>query len=173
MATVTYDLIAQASGNGSSGTITFSSIPQTYTDLRVVMNSMSGSGTPNQTITFNGDGGSNYSYRVIGTTNTGAIYNTYGTSSTYIYNTIGTNISGFSTSYRTLDIFSYRNTGVVKQVLEVEAAATSSSSVAGVYSLQSGQLWRSTAAITTIEITIGATAYSTNSEFRLFGIKAE
>jgi hypothetical protein len=172
MPTLTYDLIAQVSGDGSSGTITFSSIPGTFTDLRLVMNSRSTTSTPNQLITFNGDGGTNYSYRSLGTTNSGGVYNAAGQNLNYIYDTIGTNISSFSTSYRTLDIFNYANTNVVKQVIEVENSATSSATLGGVYALTSGQLWRSTAAITTITITI-ANPYSTDSEFRLFGIKAE
>ena len=56
-----YESIASATGTGSSGTITFSSIPGTYQHLQIRINSRNDS-TDGATTTmrFNGDTGSNY-----------------------------------------------------------------------------------------------------------------
>ena len=61
----TYTPIATQTTSGSTGAVTFSSIPQTYTDLVVVINT-SLSGLCNSLLQFNGDTGSNYSGTVIG-----------------------------------------------------------------------------------------------------------
>jgi hypothetical protein len=169
MPTRTYDLIATASGAGSAD-ITFSSIPSTFTDLRLVMNMQSGSGG-NNLITFNGDSGTNYSYRVIGTNASSGIYVASGQNNNYIYNTIGTNLPvSPKTTCRTLDIMGYAKTSIFKTVIEVENAA--SASLAGVYNLTSTQLWRSTSAITSINLN-NTGNYTSATRIELFGIKAE
>jgi len=173
MATRTYELIATATGTGSNSVITFSSIPNTYTDLRLMMNLQTVSGGPNNLIVFNGDSGTNYSYRVIGASPSATVYYGSGQGLNYIYNTIGTNLNTFGTSCRTLDIFQYKNTSVYKTVIEVENTNTSTSTVGGTYNLTSTQLWSSTAAITSISMSIAGDTYATTTECRLFGIKAE
>jgi hypothetical protein len=61
--TATYALIASANGTGSSGTVTFSSIPATYTDLRIVFNGGVNTGNINFLMQHNSDTNANYSSR--------------------------------------------------------------------------------------------------------------
>jgi hypothetical protein len=60
MPTPTYDLISSTTLASATSTITFSSIPSTYRDLILVANA-SAPTDDIALITFNGDGGSNYS----------------------------------------------------------------------------------------------------------------
>jgi hypothetical protein len=62
-----YDSIATVNASGSSGTITFSSIPSTYTHLQIRAIARTGRGVVGDTLrmTFNGDSGSNYVYHAL------------------------------------------------------------------------------------------------------------
>ncbi len=57
----TYTPIASATLAASTSSITFSSIPATYTDIVVVINDINSTGSFDTNIRFNGDSGSNYS----------------------------------------------------------------------------------------------------------------
>ena len=61
--TATYDPIATTTLGSAASTITFSSIPNTFTDLRLVLFgvTLNATGTYNQ-IRFNNDTGTNYSW---------------------------------------------------------------------------------------------------------------
>lgn len=63
----TYTPIATYTGNGSATSFTFSSIPQTYTDLILVTNASITSSSVSLACRYNGDAGNNYSFtRVYG-----------------------------------------------------------------------------------------------------------
>jgi len=55
-----YESIASASGTGSSGTITFSSIPSTYTHLQIRGIGRNSYPSTQVNVRFNSDTGSNY-----------------------------------------------------------------------------------------------------------------
>ena len=58
----TYTPIATTTGTGSSGTITFTSIPSTYTDLRIILNGTETNATLYEfDMRYNNDSGNNYS----------------------------------------------------------------------------------------------------------------
>jgi hypothetical protein len=61
----TYVPIATANGTGSNSTITFSSIPSTYTDLVLIIGGGSTSASVVSQLQFNGDTGSNYSWTAL------------------------------------------------------------------------------------------------------------
>lgn len=160
----TYEPISTISADGSSLTVTFSSIPATYTDLVIVMTgkTSSGSGT---TMRFNSDTGTNYSQTTLsGNGTTASAYRQ--SNASYILcdydgyaNNTNNNISIFN-------IMNYANTTTNKTVLcRANNAAIGTDLVVGV--------WRSTAAITTITIAQPATNnWSVGSIFTLYGIKA-
>lgn len=166
----TYVLIASANGSGSSGTVTFSSIPQTYTDLfltasiRDAFNAdiynnlyirLNGSTTLDSTVLMLGTGSSTVSTNVNGTgvglwapkiSTNQAPANTYASHEFYIPNYTGSN-------NKTVGMFG---------VAENNSTSVQIAAVAG--------LWRSTSAVTSI------TMYSPNnittlSSFYLYGIK--
>jgi hypothetical protein len=100
----TYEKIATTTLGSASATITFSSISSAYTDLRLVITALQGSGN-NIALRFNSDSGTNYSRtRLIGN----------GTSATSTRATDDTEIdlnrealSSTNPSLYEIDIFSY------------------------------------------------------------------
>ena len=162
----TYEPIATTTLSSTASSITFSSIPATYTDLRLVFVGTSNTGT-NCLMRFNSDSGSNYSRTYIIGDGTSAS-SSRNSNVTVVSLTIQNGISATIPTMRTADIFSYASS-TYKTVLTNETADLngSGSTVSGV------QLWRNTAAITSLslETTSGAT-FSAGTTATLYGIKA-
>ena len=153
----TYTPIATYTAASTQSTITFSSIPSTYTDLVLVTNILDSNGY--SVMRFNSDSGNNYSRTWM-----------YGNGTTAGANR-GSNISGLDLKAATsgselpvctVHIMNYSNTTTYKSVLIRQAYA--SNEVAAYVGL-----WRSTSAISTITITNNIL---TNSTFSLYGITA-
>jgi hypothetical protein len=155
----TYEKIATNTLGSAAASVTFSSIPATYTDLVLVI---AGGTTVNTDIyfEFNGDTATNYSRTYLAGDGAAVASgrNTSVTSIPSFY--IG---SGQSTCYA--HIMSYANTNVNKTIL------TRSSSV-GVFVVSNVGLWRSTAAINSIKVFVSGTNLSSGNTFTLYGIKA-
>jgi len=166
--TATYDCIATTTTSGSAGTVTFSSIPSTYTDLILVYNGGL-SGFDYVFGRFNSDTGTNYSGTAIYGNGTSAASHRY--SSTAYLQLIGWGIGQGTalTSVGLVHIMNYANTTTNKSVIVRDINPESSGGTqAGVH------LWRSTAAITSITLTgINSRTYTNGSTFTLYGIKAE
>lgn len=160
---LTYDPIATTTASGSSSSITFSSISGTYTDLRIVVNCTNDSGANyGLFVKFNSDTASNYSFTRLYGDGTSAISNR---GSSVAYATMGWTSSGTLATF-TADLNNYANTTTYKTLLN-----RNSSSVSRVGAVVS--LWRSTSAITSIEIYNESNAnFTSGSTFTLYGIKA-
>jgi hypothetical protein len=158
----TYESIATNTLTATTTSVTFSSIPQTYTDLVIIYNGTSA--VQNFPIRFNSDTGANYSYvRMFGDG-----------SSTYSdrENSITYGSLGIISSERTLvigQIQNYSNTTTRKSLLS-RSGYTGTGYVSFYCSL-----WRNTAAITSITLLggTGGQSFSVGSTFTLYGIKAE
>ena len=170
-----YESIATATGTGSSGVITFSSIPATYThlQLRYIAKGTSALGGFPTTcfFRFNGDTASNYrshNLRGLGSTPLN------GTSlETYMAEVAVPGLDGWGSErfgVGIIDILDYTNTNKFKTVRSFNGAENNGSG--GVYLSSSN--WRSTSAINEITITGDATYttnFATSSSFALYGIK--
>ena len=158
--TATYEKIATTTLGSATSTVTFSSIPSTYTDLVIVFNGTS-AGSHTAGLRFNSDTGSNYSNTYLfgesGATASGRASNTTSSSQFYPNTTIGTAV---------INIANYSNTTTYKTIL-TRWSNTSN------YALANVGLWRSTAAINTVLFTGNSTNFQTGSTFTLYGIKAE
>jgi hypothetical protein len=159
----TYEPIATATVAVATGSITFSSIPATYTDLRLVLTLSSTSGATSR-FRFNGDTAANYSQTILqgdGTTaGTGRFTsNTF----SYISNTTTSITSPF---FAALDIFSYAGSTFKTTLNSLSNDNNGSGSVE-----QYVSLWRSTSAITSIEVYRSSTLFSIGSTATLYGIK--
>lgn len=146
----TYEPIATTTLAAQSFTITFSSIPSTYTDLRLVLNHLGAVGSTgyNPVITFNNDTATNYSYTNIQGNGTAAS-SSRGASTTEI----ALNGGATSTSIPTLsivDIFSYAGSTNKTVLTRVNGDANGSG-----YVTNAVALWRNTSAISTITLTMG------------------
>jgi len=160
----TYEPIATTTLGSAAASVTFSSIPGTYTDLVLVF---AGQNTTNNTnylfLRFNGDSGSNYS----GTSmrgNGSAAQSARYTNATEMYNSYGSPLNNEQQN-SILQIQNYSNTTTNKTVLFRTNTAGSEVN-AGV------GLWRSTAAITSVLVQISANNFAAGSTITLYGIKA-
>lgn len=160
----TYEPIATATVASTGGTVTFSSIPQTYTDLILISSArrgIDGSGGDGIKTQINGDSGSNYSW-------TGMSYNIGGTGSGRATNqTIFQAGSCEDGSYSTsiCHLMDYSNTTTFKTMI----SRSSSIGTQGVG--ETINLWRSTSAITSLYLN-AASGFWAGSTFTLYGIKA-
>lgn len=158
----TYEAIASQTVNGSS-TITFSSIPSTFTDLVLVMTGSHSSPSIASGIRFgNGslDTGANYSWTDLYGDGSTAGYVRVSNSNEIYFAGMG-NIQSMSCA----TIFSYTNTNVYKTVLVHDSRPSS------YVQLFSG-LWRSTSAIDTLTVFTASGNFTSGTTFSLYGIKA-
>ena len=166
-----YESIASTFLSGGQASITFSSIPATFTHLQLRGHS-AGQDNTNIFIRFNGDTGSNYSYHLIGnmasdtTATSGA-----GTSQNGII--ILDQQTGGSTYWNpsVVDILDYRNANKYKTTRSLNGVDRNSNSGGFCY-LISGN-WRNTAAITSISIQPVSNNLNTNTRFSLYGLKVQ
>lgn len=156
----TYEPIATANGTGSSGVVTFSSIPATYTDL-VVASNIIGDANSAVRIRLNGDTtDSNYSYVLL--YGNGSVAGSTYNAATQIY--IGhANTSSPNASITSLN--NYANSTTFKTALN------RGNQVNQFVSAVSG-LWKNTAAITSVTIVMDSGNFTTGSTFTIYGIKA-
>jgi hypothetical protein len=160
---VTYEPIATQTLGAAAAAITFSSIPATYTDLKVIL-----SYTPTAALrtrigvnnavtgiysvtTLNGDGAT-----AVGQT---SINQTY-------VNTNNSNETG--QQFLEIDIFSYASTSTNKGIL---SRCSIDNNGSGRTSVAAGQ-WRSTAAITVVNLNASASTFAAGAVATLYGIKA-
>lgn len=169
--TNSYESIATATGTGSSGTITFSSIPATYSHLQIrcIARTDTGFSTDYIQFRFNSDTGSNYTYH--GIEGDGSAASAFGGTS----QTIGldTNITGGGAASNIIgtaiiDILDYGNTSKYKTVRTIGGQDSNGSGQIRFMS----NLWLSTSAINRIDLTSYRSAnWTTQTVFALYGIK--
>ncbi len=169
--TSSYESIATATGTGSNTTITFSSIPSTYKHLQIRYIAQRTTGAGNQTlrVTFNSDSTTTYDYHRL--QGDGAAASAAGTA-TAAFGLIvpgagnnSTNITGVGI----IDIHDYAST-TKNKTTRYFSGYDSNNTEGGIASLGSF-LWRSTSAITQIDVKFSADNFATSSTFALYGIK--
>jgi hypothetical protein len=163
MATATYVPIATQTLSTAASSITFSSIPSTYTDLRLVFTGTTATSTY-FTFRYNSDSGTNYSDTYLAGQGSAA------QSGCFVNQTEITPSKGMGTipQFYTVDIFSYTGS-TYKTSLMTENADNNGSG----YVNRHVSLWRSTAAINTINIIAqyGSTnTYAAGTTVTLWGI---
>lgn len=166
-----YESIATASGTGSSGTITFSSIPSTFKHLQIrglVRGDNSAVTIGNLQTTLNSDSGSNYARHYLsgdGSTTAagGSASATFGlhygglTGANAGSNTMGTVI---------IDILDYGSTSKNKTIRSFSGADNNGTGTVAINSM----LWMSTNAVTSVSLTVSGN-FTTATTFALYGIK--
>jgi len=161
----TYEPIATQTLGSAATTVTFSSIPGTYTDLRIV--AVSQSSTSNGArIKFNSDSGTNYSYTYLRGDGTNATSsNSSNDSNPYFW----IPLEGSSRySFNTIDIFSYAGSTYKTSLVSDNGDNNGAGSVWRMVSL-----WRNTSAITSIDLsTVSSSDFLTGSTFTLYGVKS-
>lgn len=167
---VTYDSIQSTTLSSTTGTISFTSIPSTFTDLRLrlfVPNSVTAN--PSVRLRFNNDSGTNYN-RLLLAVNNNSIYTGNANAATDIHLAGEINISttGPSQSFL-IDIFSYASSSFktlfIKENQDRNASNGGYDNIVG--------MWRSTAAISSLTLVCnGAGVFGVGTTATLFGIKS-
>lgn len=166
MSVGTYALIDSTTVTGSAAaSVTFNSIPGTYTDLVIV--AMARRGTDGAggagTIQFNSDTGSNYSSTIL-YGDAGSALSFRWSNQTALNGAFNAGDSELAVSQ--IHFLDYANTTTYKTVISRYGwSVTNGRVVAGV------NLWRSTAAITSITLS-AANNITVGSTFKLYGIEA-
>jgi len=158
----TYTPIASITLSANTPSVTFSSIPQTYTDLVLVLSLVSSSTASYTNLRINSDSGSNYSRTYLLGTGSSAIS---GRDSNV------TQIAGLDTTAtgstfggpHILNFQNYSNTTTNKTYIWRE-------NIAGSQIVLGAGLYRSTSAITSITLASNANSYGVGSTFNLYGI---
>lgn len=172
-----YESIASAAGTGSSGTITFSSIPSTYVALQVrgiFRSTTAGVGLANLIVRFNSDTtNSNYSYHGLGGDGASVLVGGGANSPIYLENCypFAGNLAN-SVGVTIIDVHNYAST-TQNKTLRAFSSYQNNNADAGitpVLELNSG-LWRNTGAINSITISGGSDNFTTTTSFALYGIK--
>jgi hypothetical protein len=169
-----YESIATVTvGSGGSSTISFTSIPSTYTHLQVRgigRVSVTGSGTETLLMRFNTDTAANYSvHNVYGNGTSASAGGAANTTSIGIYDMPRTGELANSFGSYVIDILDYGNTNKYKTSRALAGMDTNGSTYAYI-GLYSGN-WRNTNAITQIDLTSSGGNFVQYSSFALFGIK--
>jgi hypothetical protein len=161
----TYTPIATQTLGSTTATVTFSSIPSTYTDLVLISSAKFATGGSAGTFhfQFNGDTGTNYSYTYMQGNGSSAISGR-GSNATIGVLGQGGNSSNNEFGIGIAQIQNYSNTTTNKTVL---TRANESSSVVQAWV----SMWRNTNAINSILIN-GAYSFATGSTFTLYGVKS-
>lgn len=162
---VTYELIESRILSSAVASLTFATIPGTYTDLVLSCN-LGQVAAANVQIQYNGDTSSNYSSTVLYTVGSGvpAAGQYAGLSFTYGLNAAAALPNTISAS-GTIEIFSYANPNVKKTCLtRYGNSEHEQTTFVGT--------WRNTAAITSITVSSYSGSYLSGSSFALYGIKA-
>ena len=165
----TYTLISSNVLSGSAASVTFSSIPSTYTDLVVKCSSrMDTTGPDNLRLQFNG---ASSSYSRIYLVGTGSVASSgSGSSQSYIFgeNLVeGTNYT--SSTFGSTDIYIPSYTASQNKPLSIDGTLENNATAS--YRVAQASLWSNTAAITSIVISPGSGNFVSGSSFYLYGIK--
>ena len=161
----TYEPIATYTlSNSNSSFVAFTSIPATYTDLRIVFTTTSSASVYGY---FNNDTSSSYSATSLYGNGTSA-GSSNSTNFSYAQFNLGAGINIAQPSMVTIDIFNYAGS-TYKTALSTTAADMNGSGSVG----SAVTLWRSTAAINSIGFVayIGGT-FQAGTKVDLYGIKA-
>lgn len=158
-------------GAGGASSVTFSSIPQTYTHLQIrgISRLTNVVANTDVTVRFNSDSASNYSFHSL-YGNGSSVLSVGGANESQMYPmfTVGTSVTSNVFAVGVTDILDYTNTNKFKTVRSLSGYDANGS---GYVNINSGN-WRSTSAVSTITITSYSNTFAQYSSFALYGVKA-
>jgi hypothetical protein len=165
----TYFPIATTTLSSTAASLTLSSIPATYTDLKIVLVSRSSNTATSREdlyITFNSDTGSNYSTTILyGQDSTAATIRQTSQARINAYTALPGTAGQFNLV--TMDLLSYADSTFKSCLIGVN---NNQSTVGGEVNLQVG-LYRSTSPITSVTFTPQTNSFGTGSTATVYGIK--
>jgi len=164
-------LIQRIAGTGSSGTITFSSIPQNYKHLQVRLDARVSGANLATSMRVNNDSSNLYARHAL--FGTGASVSAAGsasqTSISWIDFVTGSNSAANIEGVGILDIHDYSSTTKTKTIRLFGGYDTNNGSDGGLITLQSG-LYNSTSAVTRLDFLVASGNWTTTTSFALYGM---
>lgn len=165
---LTYEPITSTTLGSNATSVTFSSIPATYTDLVLIVSALGvGANTDeNCSIQVNSDTNSNYSMTRVRGNGTTASSDRESSATSATVGVLQVKATGDSTrDTYAIHFQNYSNTTTYKTWISRSNSSN--------YSVQAMvNLWRSTSAISTIKFQINSNNFYAGSTFTLYGIKA-
>jgi hypothetical protein len=161
-----YALIQATTSTSTS--VTFSSIPQTYTDLQLVMSTRTTNASSREQMFINPNGSTTNNNRIVlfgydtATPATGA-----GTDRLVAWQTGG---GATANTFSNISVYFSNYTLSNNKSFSIDAVAENNSTASWIVNL-GASLWSSSAAITSIEIACETHSFAANSTFYLYGIK--
>jgi hypothetical protein len=164
----TYKLIESKTLSSAVASVTFTSIPQTYTDLQLLISSRATQNVSRELILIRPNGSTTnhsrkllfgYDSSLVATGDGNDSYIAWQNGNTNTANTF-TNTSIYFPNYTSSNYKSY----------SADAVAENNSTSSWIVNLGFG-LWSNTNAITSLEITCETSTFAVNSTFYLYGIK--
>ena len=162
MPTNTYVALDKITVGTATATVTFSSIPQGYTDLVLIVSAKTNTTAAQIYMTINGDAGSNYSRTILYGTGSAA-GSARNSNQTVLFADYYGIMNTTDFNMDTFHFMNYSNTTTYKTVLSRTNLASS-----GIDAM--AHLWRSTSAITSILVGNYGYNFSVGSTFSLYGI---
>ena len=165
----TYTLISSNVLSSSAASVTFSAIPSTYTDLVLRYSARGDSAVwaRDLYIEYNGDTATNYSQTLL----EAPVASSRGSNGNYVtVDTIIDSASSTTSTFTSGELYIPSYTASQNKPQSHFAAAENNSSTT--YRVQVGAfLWRNTAALTSIKLSMSAGSFVSGSSFYLYGIK--
>ena len=172
MANPTMTLISSQVLGSSVASVTFSSIPQTYTDLKLVSSSRTDGGVSADTIKmqFNSDTTTNYSWTYLIEDSSGSAGSGRTSSNPYFSQIIIDGSASTSNVFGSADIYISNYTlSSTKQLISFSTQENNSATAASIW--LNAQYYRGTSPITSITLIANGDNFIANSSFYLYGIK--
>ena len=167
----TFDKIQTVTvGSGGSANIEFTSIPQTYTDLKVVLSSRTATGgAADNIIVFNGDTSSSYSQRQI-QGNGSSASSSSGTNTGFTQSTTTNGSTDTASVFASSEIYIPNYASANNKSFSVETVTENNATTA--YQTLRAGLYSSSSAITSLRLTNSSSAnFAQHSSATLYGIK--
>ena len=155
--TAAWEVIGSQTLSSATASVTFSSIPQGYRDLVLVVQHKGNTASVSATVLFNSDSGANYPMVFAGGDGSSATFSS--ATGSYIYTTSASTTSPALTITQIMD---YSATDKHKPVL---VRRNRGDDKVGMFA----QRWANTSAITAIEVYTSSDNFAANSTFTLYG----
>ena len=170
---ITYEPIATTTLSTATASVTFSSISGSYTDLVLISQAGSTAGNNNLAARVNSDTGANYSITFLQGTGAVAASSRASNESRITLSERG-DLDSTLSCVNVSHFMNYSNTTTYKTIISRANNAGGAGSTSSPYGLSACiNLWRNTAAITSIELFAATgTTFITGSTFSLYGITA-
>lgn len=165
----TYTLISSNVLTSSAASVTFSSIPSTYTDLvlRVSARSNESATTTTMKVTLNSDTGGNYSVTELrGNGSTAA--SARDTAVPYLNQYLINADTSTANTFGSLELYLPSYTATQKKPVGVFFVRENNTTAADIYA--TANLWQGTAAVTSIQLNANGNNFVSGSSFYLYGI---